>query len=95
VEGQSLECTVTLLQGHLSLMHSVENLICLNCWKCVAWKIFRWWKIVLQVLAFVNGGCIHFCLGFSIHQGNVNIWPYIVLIHLDTSSTVLGPKFKG
>ena len=82
VGGQSLECTVTLLQGHLSRMHSVENLICLSNGKRVAWKIFRWWKIVLQVLAFVNGGCIHSCLGFSIHQGNANIWPYVVLIHL-------------
>ena len=85
VGGQSLECTVTLLQGHLSRMHSVENLICLSNGKRVAWKIFRWWKIVLQVLAFVKGGCIHFCLDFSIHQGNVNIWPYVVLIHLDTT----------
>jgi hypothetical protein len=33
VEELSLECTVTPLQGHLSLMHSVENLICPNSGK--------------------------------------------------------------
>jgi len=48
VGGQSLEYTVTLLQGHLNLMHSVENLICLNNWKCVASTITgsclcKWW----------------------------------------------------
>ena len=76
VEGLSLECTVTPPRGHLSLMHSVENLICRSIAKRGAWKVFRWWYMVsqgiqvplcLSALAFVNGGCFHFCTGGLIH----------------------------
>lgn len=53
VEGLSLECTVTPPQGHSSLMHSVENLICRSIAKRGAWKDFRWWYMVSQGIPFV------------------------------------------
>ncbi|PWZ19542.1 hypothetical protein Zm00014a_000051 [Zea mays] len=46
VEGLSRKCTVTLPQGHLSLMCSVEKLICRSIAKRGAWKVFRWWYMV-------------------------------------------------
>jgi hypothetical protein len=42
VEGLSRECTATLLQGRLSPMHSVEDLICRSIVKRGAWKVCRW-----------------------------------------------------
>lgn len=78
VAGLSLEFTVTLRQGHLSLMHSVENLIYRND----ASKVRTAWEIGLEGFTgsififplYLNGGCFHCFTGFIwIHQGNVNI----------------------